>query len=180
MTHAVLVNDALLSLLIVMTLLLVMCIYAVIAAPPQGAAPAEPPALEPLVLTPPAPAPALPAQRPQAPTYPAGAAGLSGGAGDPARHTHAAASVISPPKASSGPRWGPVGASILVIAGLAIAVTGGRMFLGTGHAVKACSHQAAAICLDGFVLLDATQLAGAAIALAGIALIVTALVLALR
>lgn len=180
MTHAVLVNDALLWLLIVMALLLVMFIYAVIVTPPQRAPPAEPPALEPLVLTPPAPAPALPAQRPLAPTSPGGGVGLSGGIGYPARHTHAAAPVISPLKASSGPRWGPVGASILVIAGLAIAVTGARMFLGTGHAVKACSHPAAAICLDGFVLLDATQLVGGAIALAGIALIVTAIVLALR
>jgi hypothetical protein len=45
---------------------------------------------------------------------------------------------------------------------------------------KACLHQAVAICLDGFVLLDATQLAGGVIALAGIGLIVTAIVVALR
>src|SRR5207247_7857261 len=46
MTHAALVNDVLLWLVIVMALLLVMFVYAVIAAPPQGAAPAEPPALD--------------------------------------------------------------------------------------------------------------------------------------
>ena|SRR5437762_1517135 len=111
---------------------------------------------------------------------PTGAVGLSGDAGYPARHTPAAAAVISPPKVSSGRRWGPVGAYILAIAGLAITVAGARMFLGTGHAVKACSHQAAAVCLQGFVLLDATQLLGGAIALAGIGLIVTAIVVALR
>ncbi len=109
---------------------------------------------------------------------PAGAPSLSGDAGCPARHTPAATPVISPPKVSSGRRWGPVGASILAIAGLAITVAGARMFLGTGHAVKACSHQAAAVCLQGFVLLDATQFLGGA--MAGIGLIVTVIVVALR
>jgi len=180
MTHTALVNGVLFWLLVVMALLLVMFIYAVITTPPQDAAPAEPPVLEPSALEWTAPATALPAQRPLAPTSPANVTGQPGGTGYPARHSPAAAPVISSPKASSGPRWGPVGASILAIAGLATAMTGGRMFLGTGHAVKACSHQAAALCLDGFVLLDATQLAGGAIALAGIGLIVTAIVLALR
>ena len=46
MTHAALVNDVVLWLVIVMALLLVMFIYAVIATPAQGAAPAEPPALD--------------------------------------------------------------------------------------------------------------------------------------
>jgi hypothetical protein len=73
-----------------------------------------------------------------------------------------------------------VAASILVLAGLAIAVTGGTMFVGPGQAPMACSHQAVAVCLDGYVLLDATQLAGGAIALAGIGLIVSAIVVALR
>jgi hypothetical protein len=91
-----------------------------------------------------------------------------------------AAPVNSPAKVSSGPRWGPAGASILAIAGLATAVTGARMFLVTGQAPTACLHQAVAICLDGFVLLDATQLAGGVIALTGIGLIVTAIVVALR
>jgi hypothetical protein len=175
MTHAALVNDVVLWLVIVMALLLVMFIYAVIAAPPQGDAPAEPPALDW-----PAPAPALPARLPLIPVSPAGAAGLSGGAVYPARHAPAAAPVISPAKVSSGRRWGPVGASILAAAGLVITVVGAGMFVGTGHAVKACSHQAAAVCLDGFVLLDAAQLLGGVIALAGIGLIVTAIVVALR
>ena len=64
------------------------------------------------------------------------------------------------------------GAPILVIAGLAIAVTGGWLWLRTGPAAKVCSA--------GFVLLTATQLLGAAVALAGGALSITALVLSLR
>ena len=180
MTHAALVNDVLLWLVIVMALLLVMFIYAVIAAPPQGDAPAEPPALDWPALESPAPAPALPARRPLVPVSPAGAAGLSGDAVYRARHAPATAPVISPSKVSRGRRWGPVGASILAAAGLVITVAGAGMFVGTGHAVKACSHQAAAVCLDGFVLLDAAQLLGGVIALAGIGLIVTAIVVALR
>jgi hypothetical protein len=180
MTHTALVNDVLFWLVIAMALLLVMFIYAVITAPPQGAPPAEPPALEWPAPELPAPAPALPAGRPLAPASPAGAAGLSGDAGYAARHAPAAAPVNSPAKVSSGPRWGPAGASILAIAGLATAVTGARMFLGPGQAATACSHQAIAVCLDGFVLLSAAQLAGGVIALTGIGLIVTAIVVALR
>jgi len=179
MTHTALVDGVLFWLVVAVALLLVMFIYAVITAPPQGAAPAEPPAPGWPAPELPAPAPALPAGWPLAPASPAGAAGLSGDAGYAARHAPAAAPVNSPAKASSGPRWGPAGASILAIAGLATAVTGALMFLGPGQAI-ACSHQAMAICLNGFVLLDATQLAGGVIALAGIGLIVTAIVVALR
>jgi len=176
MTRAALVDGVVFWLVVVMTVLLVMFIYAVITTPRQDAAPAEPPVLEPSALE----WTARPAQRSLAPASPAGVTGQPGGTGYPARHGHAAAPVISPPKVSSGPRWGPVGASILAIAGLATAVTGAWMFLGPGHVVKACLHQAVAICLDGFVLLDAAQLAGGVIALAGIGLIVTAIVVALR
>lgn len=179
MTDTALVNDVVLWLVIVMALLLVMFIYAVIVTPPPGDA-AEPPELEPPELGPPAPAAALPAPRPLAPMSPAGAAGLAGDAVYPARHTRAAAPVISPPKVSSRPRWGPVGASILAIAGLVITLAGARVFVGTGHAVKACTHHAVAVCLDGFVLLDAAQLVGGAMALAGLGFIITAIVVALR
>jgi hypothetical protein len=180
MTHTALVDGVLFWLVVAMALLLVMFIYAVVTAPPQGAAPAEPPALEWPAPELPAPAPALPAGWPLAPASPAGAAGLSGDAGYAARHAPAAAPVNPPAKASSGPRWGPAGASILAVAGLATAVTGARMFIGPGQAAMACSHHAIAVCLDGFVLLSATQLAGGVIALAGIGLIVTAIVVALR
>ena len=44
----------------------------------------------------------------------------------------------------------------------------------------ACSHHAGAICMQGFVLVTGTQVAGLVTALAGIALVFTAIVLALR
>ena len=49
------------------------------------------------------------------------------------------------------------GAPILVIIGLAVAVTGGWLWLHTGPAAR--------VCAQGFVLLTATQLLGAAIGL---------------
>jgi hypothetical protein len=175
MSHATLVNDGLFWFVIFLTLLLMMFIYAVIATPPEDAVRTEPP-----TLNAPAPPPPAPAGRPQAPTSPAGAARQSGGANYAARHTPAAVPVISPPKASGGLLWRRVLASILVIAGLAMAVIGGWLFLGTHQGATACSHQAAALCLQGFVLLTATLLLGGAIAVAGIALVFTALFLALR
>jgi len=180
MTHTALVDGVLFWLVVAVALLLVMFIYAVITAPPQGAAPAEPPAPGWPAPELPGPAPALPAGWPLAPASPAGVTGLSGDAGYAARHAPAAAPVHSPANAASRPRWGPAGATILAIAGLATAVTGARMFIGPGQAAMACSHHAIAVCLDGFVLLSATQLAGGVIALTGIGLIVTAIVVALR
>jgi hypothetical protein len=140
MSHAALVNDGLFLIVVLMTLLLVMFLYAVIEAPLEDAVPAEAPVLNTPVLAPPAPAPALPVRRPQAPVFPAGAAGQSGDAGYAARHTTAAVPLISPPEVSSGPPWGPVSGPVLAIAGLAIAVIGGWMFRSTGHAATVCSH----------------------------------------
>ena len=110
---------------------------------------------------------------------PAGGAGQHGGAGYPARHTPAAAPVTSRPKVPNGPRR-PVSALMLVIAGLAIAVTGGWLLLRTGQGATACSHQVAAICSQGFVVLTGTQVLGGAMVLASIAVFFTALYLALR
>src|SRR5437762_12893820 len=90
MTHAALVNGVVFWLVVVMTVLLVMFIYAVITTPRQDAAPAEPPVLEPSALDWTTPA-ALPAQRPLAPASPAGVTGQPGGTGYPARHITAAA-----------------------------------------------------------------------------------------
>ena len=61
-----------------------------------------------------------------------------------------------------------------------ITIIGGWLLLGTGRGVTACSHQVAAICSDGLVVLSATQVLGVAILLAGIALFFTALYRALR
>ena len=69
---------------------------------------------------------------------------------------------------------------VLLIAGLTMAVIGGWLFLRTPPGAMPCSHQAAAICLRGFVVLTATQVLGGAIILAGIALLFTALYRVLR
>src|SRR5215472_3087699 len=74
----------------------------------------------------------------------------------------------------------PAGAFLFLIAGLALAVVGGGMFFGTGHGVTVCTNQALAICSDGFVVLHAAQLLGGALAIGGIGLVSTAIVLALR
>jgi hypothetical protein len=179
MSHAALVSDGLFWLFVLMTLLLMMFLYAVVATPPEEATrSSQEPALEPPVPPPPAPASALTARRPQALTSPAGAA-RQPGAGYTARHAPAAVPAISPPKVTSRPRRGPALALILVIAGLAMAVIGGWLLLSKGHAAP-CLHQAAAICSQGFVVLTAIQLTGAAIALAGLILVFTAIFLALR
>jgi hypothetical protein len=180
-SHAALVNDGLFWLVLLMTLLLAMFVYAVVVTPPQGAGrSSEEPPLGPPGLPPPAPVPALPSRRPPAPTSPAGPAPRPGGTGYAARHTPAAAPVILAPKAPSGPRRAPVLASVLGIAGLAATVSGGWLLLGTSHAAVACRHQRFAICSLGSVVLTGPQVLGCAIALAGIALGFTALWLALR
>jgi hypothetical protein len=181
MSHAALVSDGLFWLVIFMTLLLAMFVYAVVVTPPEPATrSSEEPALEPPASPPPAPVPALPARRPQAPASPAGPDRPSGGASYPARHTPAAAPVIFAPQAPSGPRRGSKLAPILGITGLVAAAIGGWLFLGTSHAAAACTRQGVAICSLGFVVLTGTQLLGGAMVLAGIVLGFTALWLALR
>jgi hypothetical protein len=170
---------------VLLTLLLVLFLYAVVVARPEDDVPGEAAAPEslpviPVARTPPAPASALPARQPQALVPPAGGVGQHGGAGYAARHSPAAAPVISPPKAPSGPRRRRGSALMLVIAGLAIAVIGGWLLLRTGQGVTACSHQVAAICSEGFAVLTGTQVLGGALVVAGIALFFTALYLALR
>jgi hypothetical protein len=75
------------------------------------------------------------------------------------------------------PSWS---ATALTIAGLTAVVFGGWLFLHIAHGAAACSRQAIEVCSQGFVLLTGTQLAGAAIAVAGMSALVTAIVLALR
>lgn len=82
------------------------------------------------------------------------------------------------PRASDRlPSWS---AMALTIAGLAAVVIGGWLFLHIAHGAAACSHQALEVCSQGFVLLTGTQLAGGAIAVAGMGALVVAIVLALR
>src|SRR5438552_527209 len=98
MTHTALVNDALFWSLAVMTALLVMFLYAVIVAPPQGRVPTEA-----AVPDPPAPPPGPPARRPQAPAFPAGTGGLATGAGFVATQAAAPPPLPPPPEASGEP-----------------------------------------------------------------------------
>src|SRR5215472_38728 len=71
-------------------------------------------------------------------------------------------------------------ATALTIGGLAAVVIGGVLFLHIAHGAAVCAHQAIEICSQGFVLLTGAQLAGGAIAMAGIIALVIAIVLALR
>ena len=68
----------------------------------------------------------------------------------------------------------------LTIAGLAAILVGGWLFLHIAPGGTTCSPQALEVCSQGFVLLTGTQLAGGAIALAGIGSLIVAIVLAWR
>src|SRR5262249_57557725 len=68
----------------------------------------------------------------------AGDAGQTGSTGYTARHPPAAVPAISLLKVSTGPPRRPVSARILVFAGLAIAVIGGWLLLGTGRGRRPC------------------------------------------
>jgi hypothetical protein len=174
MIHISLADSALLLFLMLMTLLLVMFIGAVIVAPPAGPDPAH------AAPEPPPPDPGPPARQPQTPAFPAG--GLAAHTGSVVTHTAAPARLPPPGEASGGPlhpmrALGPTG---LAFAGVALAVIGGLLFRRPVQGGMACSHHTGAICMQGFVLVTGTQVAGMVTALAGIALIFTAVVLALR
>jgi hypothetical protein len=110
-----------------------------------------------------APAPALPVRRRHAATLPSATGPASGAS---ARGTSRRVQV-----------WI---AAALAIGGLAGLVLGGWLFLRIAHGAAICSHQAIEVCSQGFVLLTGTQLAGGAIAMAGLTALVIAVVLALR
>jgi hypothetical protein len=85
--------------------------------------------------------------------------------------------TAAPGAAHRLPSWS---ATVLTIAGLAAVAFGGWLFLHIAHGAAVCSHQAFQVCSQGFVLLTGTQLAGGAIAVAGMGALVMAIVLALR
>lgn len=68
----------------------------------------------------------------------------------------------------------------LTIAGLAAITFGGWLFLHVAPGGTACSPRALEVCSQGFVLLTGTQLAGGALAVAGIGSLVGAIFLAWR
>jgi hypothetical protein len=174
MIHANLVDSGVFFGVAALTLLLVMFLYAVITAHPEEAARTEAPLAQSPVLAP----PPLPVRGEQAFAPPA-ETGRPAGTDYAARHG-ASASVTSPPVVSRGSQRRPAAALLFLIAGLALAVIGGGMFFGANQAVTVCANQALAICLDGFVVLHPAQLLGGALAIGGIGLVSTAVVLALR
>jgi hypothetical protein len=177
MIHANLAESGVFFGVAALTLLLMMFLYAVITADPQEAARTEAPLIPSPALAPPA-LPVRGAQTLTPPAFPADA-DRPGGTGYAATHA-APASVTSLPQVSGGSQRGTAAALLFLIAGLALAVIGGRMFLGAGKAVTVCSNQVLALCSDGFVVLHAAQILGGAIAVGGIALVSTAIVLAMR
>jgi hypothetical protein len=88
--------------------------------------------------------------------------------------------VASLPQVSGDSQRGAAAAVLFLIAGLALAVIGGGMFFGAGKDVTVCSKQVLAVGSDGFVVFHAAQVLGGAIAVGGVALVSTAIVLALR
>jgi hypothetical protein len=177
MIHANLAESGVLFGVLALTLLLLMFLYAVITADPQ-----EVTRTEATLIPSPVPSPAaLPVRGSQTltpPGFPADA-GRPGTTGYAATH-RAAASMTSLPQVSGDSQRGAAAAVLFLIAGLALAAIGGGMFLRAGHDVTVCSNQVLAICSDGFVVLHAVQVLGGAIAVGGIALVSTAIVLALR
>ena len=173
MIHANLVESGVFFGVAALTLLLVMFLYAVITADPQEAARTEA-SLMPSPVLPPS---ALPVRGPQTlslPAFPAEARPAADYAATPGP----ASSLSPPPEASR--RRGPAAAFLFLIAGLALAVIGGGMFLSVGQDVTVCANQALAVCSDGFVVLHTAQIFGGVLALGGIGLVSTAIVLALR
>jgi hypothetical protein len=154
------VTGVLFLMLALLALLLVTFIYQIVTTP---VAAVDAPTLVRSAAAPPAPAPVLPARQPRAGTFPAGSR--------PARGT-------ARPGAARGLR--SRGAAGLTIGGLAALVIGGWLFLRIAHGAVACSPRAIEVCSQGFVLLTGTQLAGAAIAVAGVVSVVVAIVLAQR
>jgi hypothetical protein len=177
MIHANLAESGVLFGVLALTLLLLMFLYAVITADPQ-----EVTRTEATLIPSPVPSPAaLPVRGSQTLTPPAfpGDAGRTGTTGYAATH-RASASVTSLPQVSGDSQRGAAAAVLFLIAGLALAAIGGGMFFRAGQDVTVCSNQVLAICSDGFVVLHAIQVLGGAIAVGGIALVSTAIVLALR
>ena len=192
MIHANLVESGASFGVAALTLLLMMFLYAVVTADPEEATRTETP-LMPSPVLPSAPLPVrgtpapLPVREAPAPLpvrrAPAFAPPAETGQPDGTEYapTHRAAASVAPPlEVSSGPQRKPAAAFLFLIAGLVLTVIGGGMFFGTGQAVTVCANQALAICSDGFVVLHATQLLGGALAVGGIGLASTAIVLALR
>ena len=83
------------------------------------------------------------------------------------------------PREASG-RLGSGSLAVLAIGGLAAGIIGGWMLHRPARGATACSPHVIQICSQGSVVLSGSQLAGAAIAVVGILVVVIAGVLATR
>ena len=128
-----------------------------------------------------APAPsaeALPDRRRHAPAFPARSGGQPGRTGDAAAPPTGAVRRTSRREVSG--RLGPGRAAALAVGGLAAAIIGSWMLYRPARGGTACSPNAFQICSQGSVVLTGSQLAGAAIAVVGILVVVIAGILAAR
>jgi hypothetical protein len=183
MIHANIAESGVFFGVLALTLLLLLFLYAVITADPQEAARTEA-TLIPAPALAPSPLPVRGSRTLTPRAFP-GEAGRLAGPGYAAPHAAAvsvtsAGSVASLPQVSGDSQRGAAAALLFLIAGLALAVIGGGMFFGAGKDVTVCSKQVLAVCSDGFVVFHAAQVLGGAIAVGGVALVSTAIVLALR
>ena len=151
------VTGVLFLMVVLLALLLAAFIYQIVTTPLIAV---DAPTLMKSAAAPSAEVPALPVRRSRARAVPGSASGASA------------------PGASRRLQSWIAGA--LAIAGLAAVMIGGWLFLHIAHGAAACSHQAIEVCSQGFVLLTSTQLAGGAVAVAGIGAVVIAAVLAVR
>jgi hypothetical protein len=145
------VTGVLFLMLVLLASLLAAFIYQIVTTPLTAV---DVPTLVRSAAAPSAPAPALPVRPPRVRTVPA---------------------ATGPGTSRRLQSWS---AAALAIAGLAAIIIGGWLFLHIAHG--ACSHRAIEVCSQGFVLLTGTQLAGGAIAVAGIGAVVVAIAVALR
>jgi hypothetical protein len=182
MIHANIAESGVFFGVLALTLLLLLFLYAVITADPQEAARTEATLIPSPALAPP-PLPVRGSRTPAPAAFP-GEAGRPAGPGYAATHAAApvtsAGSVASLPQVPGDSQRGAAAALLFLIGGLVLAVIGVGMFFGAGKDVTVCSKQVLAVCSDGFVVFHAAQVLGGAIAVGGVALVSTAIVLALR
>ena len=150
------VTGVLFLMLVVFVLLLAAFIYQIIVTPLTAV---DAPTLIKSAAAPSGPAPPLPVRQPRVPAA-----------------TGAARRTSSEGVSRRARSW----SAALAIAGLAAVIIGGWLFLHIAPGGAACSPRAVELCSQGFVLLTGTQLAGGAIAVAGIGALVSAIVLAVR
>jgi hypothetical protein len=151
------VTGVLFLMLVLLALLLAAFIYQIVITP---VAAVDAPTLIKSAAPPDAPAPALPGGQHRIPAATRPTPGTS------------------PPGASDSQH--PWATAALAIAGVAAITIGGWLFLHIAPGGAACSPHAIEICSQGYVLLTGIQLAGGAIAVAGIVALVTGLVRAIR